>query len=176
MEPTGPCQSVYYKKIETFPGRQKDPPFLTGSFALILSKVPFCSKYCANIIIFCSWLFRYCFNSIIVIVKFTQNLGQTLPKLWVICCFTQNKESLWMHFSWVIFPLLWPWKLLKLNPIFQVVILFNVKFVINYTSRVVKRSVGKKVDCSIGGKCYVQSFISSKRYSIWNIIASCQFP
>lgn len=38
------------------------------------------------------------------------------------------------------------------------------------------RSVGKKVDCNIDAKCYdVQSFNSSKRYSMWNIIASSLF-
>ena len=40
---------------------------------------------------------------------------------------------------------------------------------------VVIRSVGKKVHCNIDAKCYVQSFNSSKRSSMWNIIASCLF-
>ena len=40
---------------------------------------------------------------------------------------------------------------------------------------VVIRSVGKKVYCNIDAKCYVQSFNSSKRSSMWNIIVSCLF-
>ena len=40
---------------------------------------------------------------------------------------------------------------------------------------VVIRSVGKKVYCNIDVKCYVQSFNSSKRSSVWNIIVSCLF-
>ena len=40
---------------------------------------------------------------------------------------------------------------------------------------VVIRSVGKKVYRNIDAKCYVQSFNSSKRSSMWNIIASCLF-
>ena len=37
------------------------------------------------------------------------------------------------------------------------------------------QSVGKKVDCNIDAKCWVQSFKSSKCYSMFNIIASWLF-
>ena len=40
---------------------------------------------------------------------------------------------------------------------------------------VVIRSLGKKVYCNIDANCYVQSFNSSKRSSMWNMIASCLF-
>ena len=37
------------------------------------------------------------------------------------------------------------------------------------------KDLRKKVDRSTDAKCYVQSFHSSKRYSMKNIIASCLF-
>ena len=37
------------------------------------------------------------------------------------------------------------------------------------------RSVVKNVDGNIDAKCYVQSFNSSKCYSMWNIVTSCLF-
>ena len=36
-------------------------------------------------------------------------------------------------------------------------------------------SVGKKVDCNIDARCFVQSFNSFKHYSMWNIIANRLF-
>ena len=35
--------------------------------------------------------------------------------------------------------------------------------------------VGKKVNCDIDAKCFVQSLNSCKRYPMGNIIASCLF-
>ena len=39
-------------------------------------------------------------------LDFTLNEEYALLELWVVQQFTQNKGSVWMHFSWVLLPLI----------------------------------------------------------------------